>query len=181
MQTAILIPTGRGRRAATWCVSLAVLAVPFLLAPSGATDPPAKAKSVFCPVVGTPEGKSCDHCPSGYCPLRPSAEMSLAFDGGKLQFCCGKCKAIFEKAPAKFAANAHHQLVATGQARQQKCPLCGGEMGDTPQVSIGGVSVGFCSTECHAKAVKASPTERMEMLFGEKAFAKGFTVVAGNK
>jgi YHS domain-containing protein len=182
MQTAILFRTCRNRRVVTWCASLSVLAVPFLLlTPSGATDPPAKTKSVFCPVVGTPECKSCERCPSGYCALQPDAQISLVFDGGKVQFCCGKCKAIFEKSPAKFAPNAHHQLAATGQARQQKCPLCGSEVGRIPPLSIGGVSVGFCTDECRNKAVKATPTERMEMLFGEKAFARGFTVVAVNK
>jgi len=163
-------------------VSLSVLALPFLLlAPSGATDPPAKTKSVFCPVVGTPECKSCERCPSCYCSRQPNAQFSLAFEGGEVQFCCGKCKAIFEKAPAKFAAHAHHQLVATGQARQQKCPLCGSEPVYIPPVNIGGVSVRFCSDSCHNKAVNATPAERMEMLFGEKAFARGFTVVAGSK
>jgi YHS domain-containing protein len=182
MQTVPLFPTCRGRRATTWCVSLAVLGLPFLLlTPSGATDPAPKTKSVFCPVVGIPECKSCERCPSGYCGLRPDAQNSLAFEGGKLQFCCGKCKAIFEKSPARFAANAHHQLVATGQARQEKCPLCGSDYRYVPRLNVGGVMVAFCSHECRNKAVNATPSERMEMLFGEKAFARGFTVDTGNK
>ena len=47
-------------------------------------------------------------------------------------------------------------------------------------MNVGGVSVGFCSNECHNKSVAAAPAERMEMLFGEKAFARGF-VVSGSK
>jgi hypothetical protein len=170
-----------GRRRAL-AASLAVLTLPFLhLAPTGAIDRPDEAKKVFCPVLGLPECKSCEHCPSGYCSLRPDKSNALAFEGGQLQFCCGKCKANFAKAPAKFTANAHHQLVATGQARQVKCPLCGKERGFVVPVTVGGVTVGFSSDECADAARKATPAERMEMLFGAQAFVRGFTVVAGKK
>src|SRR5207237_1059742 len=130
-------------RTAAWCASLAVLSLPFLLlASTGAADPEEKAKNVFCPVVGLPECKTCK-CSSGYCSLKPHGSISLSFEGGKLQFCCGKCKETFEKTPSPFAASARHQLVATGQARQKKCPLCGGDLGFVVPVTVGGVSVGF--------------------------------------
>jgi YHS domain-containing protein len=168
-------------RAVAWCASLTVLTLPLvLLAPSAATDAPEKVKNIFCPVVGLPE-KACERCPSGYCSLQPHATNALAFEGGKVMFCCGKCKANFAKSPEKFAANARHQLVATGQARQEKCPLCGGERGYVNSLTVGGVAVGFCSNECLARAAKAAPADRVAMLFGQQAFARGFTVVAEKK
>jgi YHS domain-containing protein len=162
----------RGCRAA---VCLAVLALPLLLLPSGAADPPAEGQKIFCPVVGLPKCECCK-CPSGYCGLRPRAAHTLPFEGGSVQFCCGKCKAKFEKSPEKFVANAHHQLVATGQARQAKCPLCGGQPDKAQSLEVAGVTVHVCSAECRDKAVKAAPAEQVELLFGKAGFARGFTV-----
>jgi hypothetical protein len=149
--------------------ALTLLVLPLV----GATDPPEKTKSVFCPVVGLPKCGKCE-CPSGYCPRNPLPGSTVAFEGGKVQFCCGKCKAIFMMGPEKFASAARHQLVATGQFHQVKCPRCGGELGSGPGVEIAGVTVLFCSDECRAAVAKAAPADQEEMVFGAKAFARGF-------
>jgi YHS domain-containing protein len=163
-------------------VFLASLALPFLLlAPSGAADDPAEPSAkIFCPVVGLPECKSCK-CPNGYCSTTPKQSHTLSFEGGKLLFCCGQCKALFEKSPEKFAANARHQLVATGQARQQKCPLCGGEPKQEFTGKLAGVAIHFCSADCRDKLAKASEPEKLELLFGPQAFARGFVAVGIKK
>ena len=41
-----------------------------------------------CPVSGQPVDKA----------------QTVSFEGKTVGFCCGKCKAAFEKEPAKFAA-----------------------------------------------------------------------------
>jgi YHS domain-containing protein len=93
-----------------------------------------------------------------------------------VQFCCGKCKEQFAKSPEKFVASAHHQLVATGQASQTKCPLCGGEPAKAHAVEVAGVTVHLCSAECRDKIAKATPAEQVELLFGKAGFGRGFTV-----
>src|SRR5262249_39873153 len=60
---------------------------------------------------------------------------TLDYKGAKLYFCCSGCPKEFQKSPAKFAANANHQLVATLQAKQTSCPLCGGDL-KNPMVSM---------------------------------------------
>src|SRR5437868_4869827 len=80
-----------------------------------ASDSPKKDSKVqfFCPVVGLPDGPSCP-CASGYyCSLKPTDRHTLEHKGAKLQFCCAGCVKVFKDAPAKFAATANHQLVAT--------------------------------------------------------------------
>jgi Zn-finger protein len=158
--------------------ALTVGAVVLLVLPVCGADnaPEQKAQSVFCPVVGLPQCEMCQ-CPLAYCARRPRERNTVAFAGGKVMFCCPKCKEMFEKSAAKFAANAHHQLVATGQFRQVKCARCGGELGQVPSLQIAGISVRFCSNACYEAAVKASHVERVEMIFGAKVFARGFVPV----
>src|SRR2546423_1256249 len=93
-----------------------------------AADPPLKSKDAAfcCPVVGFPEAKDKCCCPGGYCPKKPSPRITVEHRGQRVQLCCSKCIKLFQKEPAKFAANANHQLAARGLARQVRCPLCGG-------------------------------------------------------
>jgi YHS domain-containing protein len=167
------------RRALVSAAILAALTLPLALAPIRATDPEEKAK-VFCAVVGLPKSECCT-CPSGYCSLQPRATLATTFEGGKVLFCCGKCKALFEKSPEKFAANAHHQLVATGQARQVKCPLCGNDPKDAFASTVHGATVRFGSAECKAKADRLAQSDWLEAVLGQKAFSRGFVVDAGKK
>jgi YHS domain-containing protein len=168
------------RRGPVSAAILAALTLPLALAPIGANDPPEKSRAVFCPVAGLPKCEGC-RCPSGYCGLQPRAALSATFEGGKLLFCCGKCKAMFEKAPEKFAANAHHQLVATGQARQVKCPLCGDAPKEAYASTVSGATVRFGSAECKAKADRLAQNDWLEAVLGSKAFHRAFVVNAGKK
>ncbi|MFN0052968.1 MAG: hypothetical protein ACKV0T_12345, partial [Planctomycetales bacterium] len=51
------------------------------------------------------------------------ADKSADHKGGKIYFCCDGCPKAYDKDKAKFATKANHQLVATSQAKQAKCPL----------------------------------------------------------
>jgi hypothetical protein len=119
-----------------------------------ATTEPKDAK---CPV----SGKNCN------------PEKSVAFDGGKVWFCCGNCEKAFTGDSKKFAAKAHQQMVSTGQLVQKGCPFSGGPVKPGTEVDIDGVSVGFCCPNCKGKVEKASAEERVGMVFGnvEKGFA----------
>jgi hypothetical protein len=63
--------------------------------------------------------------------------------------------------------------LATGQAKQAKCPLSGGDLKDGTEVTIHGAKVKFCCNNCKGKAEKATGDEQVNLVFGEDAFKKG--------
>jgi len=105
------------------------------------------------------------------------ADKNVAYKDGKVYFCCDNCPKAFEKDKAKFATKANHQLVATAQAKQAKCPLSGGDLDKATEISIDGAKVQFCCNMCKGKVEKASATEKLDLVFSDKAFDKaGFKV-----
>lgn len=104
------------------------------------------------------------------------AETGVEFKEGKVFFCCNNCAGKFKADKEKFATKANHQMVATGQYKQEKCPLSGGKLNAEQSVKVGGVSVQFCCGNCKGKVAGAEGDEQAEMVFGEKAFGKGFVV-----
>lgn len=113
-----------------------------------------------CPVSGKPIDKS----------------MSSEFGGGKVCFCCAKCKAKFDASNAKFVAKANLQLAASGQAKQTACPFSGKALDATTTVNVAGVNVKFCCNKCKAKVVAAKTDQQIHMVFDSKAFSKAFKV-----
>lgn len=113
------------------------------------------------------------------CPVsgKPAKEdAAVDFDGGKVYLCCQNCPKAFEGNTAKFAAKAHHQMVVTGQAKQECCPFSGKPIKDDQSSDVGGVKVGFCCAGCKAKVEKAAADKQVEMVFGSGAFKKAFKV-----
>lgn len=113
------------------------------------------------------------------CVLNPKgpakADKSCDYKGGKVFFCCDNCPKEFSKDPAKHAVQANLQLVATGQAKQQKCPLSGGPLNTATKTKVGGVEVCFCCEKCQAKATDAKDGAA-ELVFSDKSFDKAFQV-----
>jgi YHS domain-containing protein len=169
------------KRLSIFCLSAFAL-VSLAAVMTQASDPPAADKkiAICCPVVGFPETKSCC-CPSSYCSFKAKAGQAIEHQGAKLLFCCGKCAKMFKETPAKFAVGANHQLVATGQARQEKCPLGGGKVDSSIFAEVQGVKVSFCSEEARKKVANASPVEQLNLVFGTEAFARGFVIQGGKK
>ena len=130
----------------------AILFCSALIVSAAVTEP----KDAKCPV----SGKGCD------------PDVSAAFAGGKVWFCCGKCEAAFKADSAKFAAKSHQQMVSIGQLKQIGCPYSGKAVDPTTMLDIGGASAGFCCNGCKGKTEKASPEEQVQMVFGN--IAKGF-------
>jgi len=137
------------------CCSL--LAVGFV---AFAAEEKAKPFKATCPISGKPalEDKTAD------------------YKGAKVYFCCGNCPAAFTKETAKFATKANHQLFATGQATEVKCPLSGGKLNPDAAVEIGGTKVAFCCENCQGKAKEAKGDAQVELVFSDTAFAKGFEI-----
>jgi YHS domain-containing protein len=116
-----------------------------------------KLDGVKCPVSGKPA----------------VAAASAGYEGGKVYFCCNDCKASFEKDPAKYAAKANHQLVATGQAKQASCPISGEPIKNDKSVKVSGATVYFCCDNCKDKVAKATGDEQVNLAFGDAAWKKG--------
>ncbi len=109
------------------------------------------------------------------CPVSGHAcdpDVTVAFEGGNVCFCCEKCVKAFEEDTAKFKAKARQQLVATDQFKQTGCPLSGGKVKAGTELTVGGVEVGFCCKNCKGKVAKAGADEQITMVFGsDKGFA----------
>lgn len=105
---------------------------------------------------------------------QPAKEgSSVEFRGGKkVYFCCDNCPKAYKADPKKFAANAHHQLLQTGQITQVACPLTGKEINASTAIDVKGVKVAFCCNNCKGKAAKSD--DAVALLF--KDIEKGFTL-----
>ena len=101
---------------------------------------------------------------------------AVDFDGGKVYMCCNNCPKAFAANKAKFAAKAHHQMVVTGQAKQENCPFSGKPIKADQSTEVDGVKVGFCCANCKAKVEKAAADKQLNMIFSDAPFKKAFKV-----
>ncbi len=109
------------------------------------------------------------------CPVSGKAVKAddwVAFENGKVYFCCENCPAAFKKDSAKYAAKAHLQMVQTGQLKEVACPLTGKPLNPETAIDVGGVKVAFCCNNCKGKVEKASGDEKISMVF--KDVSKGY-------
>lgn len=144
----------------------------------------AKPTPFFCPVAGIPRTLArC--CPNDYCSLKPSNKHLLVFpSGAKLQFCCDQCLQMY-KSPVDLAygaktylwpVTAHHQFVATGQAKQVKCPVTGDKMDPAITLEVVGIKVAFANEQARKKVADADAWTRQTLVFDYDAFGRGFVM-----
>ena len=119
-----------------------------------------KLEGIKCPVSGQPVKEGTD----------------VAYKGAKVFFCCNDCPKAFEKDTAKFASKANQQLVATGQAKEVKCPIAGKDLNPATAIDVAGTKVAFCCNGCKGKALAAKGDEQLNLVFSDDAFKKGFEV-----
>ncbi len=115
------------------------------------------------------------------CPVSGKAIKAASFvkhNGGKVYFCCDNCPKAFAKNTAKFTAKANQQLYATKQAKLVKCPIKGKKLNPKTAIDVAGTKVAFCCNGCKGKVSKATGADQLELVFGAKAFAKGFKVAS---
>ena len=106
-----------------------------------------------------------------------SADKSADYKDGKVFFCCGGCKGKFESDSKKFAVKANHQLLATAQYKQEKCPFSGGKVNPSTAVKLAGAKVAFCCNNCKGKVEgEKDEAKQLALVFNDKAFTKGFAV-----
>jgi hypothetical protein len=122
----------------------------------------ADAPALKCPVSGQPASK--DH--------------AVDYKKGQVYFCCDNCPTKFKENTKKFASKANEQLVVSGQYKEVKCPFTGGPLNAETAIDVDGISVQFCCAKCKAKVEAAKANKQRGMVFGDKAFDKGFEKVA---
>jgi YHS domain-containing protein len=118
------------------------------------------------------------------CPVSGEAakeDCFVEYKGGKVYFCCGDCPKAFKEKADKYATKANLQLYQTGQAKLVKCPIAGRALNTATAIEVGGTKVCFCCNNCKGKATAAKGAEQIELIFNDKAFAKGFEVAKKEK
>ncbi|MEC9047767.1 MAG: c-type cytochrome domain-containing protein [Planctomycetota bacterium] len=88
-----------------------------------------------------------DKCPVSDAAVDP--KFFVVHEGRRVAFCCGKCKAKFEKEPAKFAAK-----LPSAAPVNDKCPVSGAAVDAAHFVVHEGRRVAFCCGKCKAKFEK---------------------------
>jgi YHS domain-containing protein len=140
-------------RKMTFLAALAAVAFCFSVTANAADAPALK-----CPVSGKPATK--DHAAS--------------YKEGQVYFCCENCPKAFAANTAKYATKANVQLVVSGQYKQVKCPLSGEAINPDAHSKVAGVTVSFCCNDCKAKVKEAKKGEKVNLVFSDDAFKKGF-------
>jgi hypothetical protein len=140
------------------------------------SDAPVGTKGVLihCPVAGMTGMKDC--CPGGWCGRVPKPGLTTAYKGGVVQFCCSRCIGEFKNSTSKFAAVANHQLAATQQAKQERCPVTGDAFDPAISAEVAGVVVRFANEAARTSVRNADEAQRVNLVFGDAAFAKAFRV-----
>jgi YHS domain-containing protein len=142
-----------------------VAAAVAITASLNAEDKKDPLEGIMCPVSGK----------------QVKADATVDYKGAKVYMCCPGCPAGFEKDTAKYAAKANAQLVATGQAKQAKCPISGGATKEGTEVKVASTKVAFCCKNCQGKVAKAEGDDQLNLVFSDEAFGKGFEVKKAEK
>lgn len=110
-------------------------------------------------------------------------EATVAYKEGKVYFCCENCPAAFKKNTKKFAVKANHQLYATKQVKQVKCPISGRDLNKETKIKVVGVAITFCCENCQGQVagLKDKEQEQLALVFSDKAFEKAFKIVKKKK
>src|SRR5258705_4947419 len=118
--------------------------VALLVATVMAEDKEVKLDGIKCPVSG-----------------KAATKNAVDYKDGKVYFCCENCPKAFSKDSTKFATKANAQLVATGQAKQAKCPISGQALNPDTEITVAGAKVAFCCEKCQGKVAAAKGDEQI--------------------
>jgi hypothetical protein len=124
--------------------------------------------------------KSGPHCPVSNAPITEKTH-AVAYKDAQLYFCCDNCPKKFAADTAKYAAKANAQLVATAQYKQVKCPLSGEAVDAKQHLKVAGMTVEFCCPDCKAKVKEAKKDAKVDLVFSDEAFKKGFEKVKADE
>jgi YHS domain-containing protein len=100
------------------------------------------------------------------------ADKSADYKGGKVYFCCDNCPKAFAKDEAKYSTKANAQLVSSGQATQNKCPLSGQKLDKDTEITVGGAKIQFCCNNCKGEVEKLKGDDQLAKVFSDEAWKK---------
>lgn len=115
-------------------------------------------------------------CPVSNQPIKDKTH-AVAYKDAQVYFCCPNCPKAFAANTAKYATKANAQLVSTGQYKQVKCPLSGEAVNAKQHLKVAGVTVEFCCPDCKGKVKEAKKGDKLDLVFSDEAFKKGFEKV----
>jgi len=115
-------------------------------------------------------------CPVKGAPVK--ANRIVKYRKANIYFCCPGCVAKFKKSRKKYMTKVNHQLLATGHAKQEKCPIRFTKLNPEQTLEVAGAKVSFCCGSCKGKVEMAKGEGQLELVFGRKAFSKAFKVGA---
>lgn len=113
-------------------------------------------------------------CPVSGKPAKESSSVELK-DGSKVYFCCENCPKAYKADPDKYATKVNRQLLETGQVVEVACPLSGKPLNKDATAEFGKQKISFCCEHCLAEFKEASDDKKLDLVFSEAAFKKGFT------
>ena len=115
-------------------------------------------------------------------PKPADVSKSADYKDGKVYFCCDGCAGKFAKGSESYAMKANHQLAATKQYVQKKCPFSGGDLDKTTAVKLAGTKVAFCCNNCKGKVEGTEGEEaKLALVYNDKAFDKAFALKKSKK
>lgn len=104
-----------------------------------------------------------------------SAEFHAVWREGTVYLSDADAVKSFESDSQKYATEANHQLVLTGQYGQTLCPFSGSDVAEGITLAVAGVEVGFCCEDCKNKVMAETETSaQAALVFGNDAFEKAF-------
>tara|TARA_B100001115_G_scaffold127815_1_gene95973 strand:- start:41 stop:505 length:465 start_codon:yes stop_codon:yes gene_type:complete len=111
---------------------------------------------------------------------------SINYKGGKLYFCCPGCSSDFASNAEQYTAAANFQLVMTNQYVQKTCPATGRKIKNMTGkkakiVQVNGEDIALCCGGCYKKTTKMAEKKRMNYLFSDKSFKKGYVLASSQK
>jgi hypothetical protein len=118
-------------------------------------------------------------CP--VCGHAASKQHLAEHNGGKVCFCSDKCAKTFAAKTSEFTARANVQMIRSGQFKQVDCPLEGYSLNPITAMEVAGVKVLFCCKGCRNVVALARTDDRINLVFNDKAFKKGFAGFAAEE
>ena len=105
----------------------------------------------FIPAVSF--AKSGELKPQTNCPVmggKIDKSVYVDYQGQRVYFCCGSCKANFKKDPEKYFKKIQDDGVLL-ESVQKKCPVMGGDIDKKEYTDYKGRRVYFCCASCTKK------------------------------
>jgi hypothetical protein len=108
-------------------------------------------------------------------PVEPAFTQTLL--DGWVSFSSDSAQREFRAHRNDYLLEAHQQLVQTGQFRQKSCPQTGRRQSPWNYLPVDGYDIQFADVQARNEFLKLPESDRLQRVFGAKAFARHFEFV----